>query len=219
MSTRADLRNMALYWLDDLNAGYFTITQVNTWLNNNQIEVQKLLLQAGENYYMKAVTTPLVLNQNEYILPSDYYWLHRLEVIISGTAPNEEVLMLEPITVNQQDAFQNGNGTPSAYYLKKNRLVIWQYPDNTYTLRMLYSPRVADMAADIDEPDVPAEYQEMIAVMTALDGFLKDGRDPGVLLEKKRYYEELMKQMAQQRHVDRPRSVIITRTDGLEALF
>lgn len=212
-------QQLVSYWLDDLNFGYFTKTQVKLWLNNGQKEVQKLLLQAGQNFYVKCVTTPLVVNQQEYILPNDFFWLHRLELILSGTVPNEETLMLQPITVNQQDMFQPGNSTPTAYYIKKNRLVIWPYPDQALTMRMLYSPVVADMVNDSDLPDVPTEYQELIPVLATLDGLFKDGRDPSPFLEKKRYYEELMKQSAQQRAVDVPRSVVNTRLGDMEVLF
>lgn len=217
--TFLQLRNLSLYSLDDLNGTYFTSTQVNVWLNNAQREVQKQLLQAGENYYVQRWQTTLVVNQTDYVLPTDFVKLHRLEIVMSGLAPNEEISLVEPITINQQDLFPNGASTPAGYYIKKNRLVLCPPPDTALVMRMYYSPLVADMSLDADVPDVPTEYQEYIAVLAILEGLFKDGREAGPFLEKKKYYLELMKHNASNRREDQPRGIVVTNSDGFESLF
>lgn len=217
--TFLQLQNLVVSWLDDKNFGYFTQTEVQMWLNNGQREVQKMLLQAGENWYVKCVETTLVVNQTDYVLPDDFLKLHRLEVVISGTAPNEEVQVLEQITLNQQDLFPNGASTPAGYYLKKERIILVPAPDTALIMRMQYSPLVADMTDSAEEPDVPVQYHEMLAVLATLDGLYKDTRDPGPMLQKKQYYETLMKQDAQNRRQDAPRSVVVTTSYGFETLY
>src|ERR1044072_4285102 len=96
------LQSLVSYWLDDLNFGYFTQAQVKVWLNNAQRDTQKRLIKAGQNYYVKYCSTPLVINQRDYVLPSDFKKLHRLEVVVSGSDPNESVTPLREITINQQ---------------------------------------------------------------------------------------------------------------------
>ncbi len=61
--TRAQLSSLVVSWLDDANQGYFTPSNVNTWLNLAQRQVQMRLLQAGNNWYMKPAETLTVVNQ------------------------------------------------------------------------------------------------------------------------------------------------------------
>jgi len=206
--TLLDLRNLALSWLDDLQGGYFTATQVNAWINNAQRECQKQLLQAGENYFMKIVETPTVANQADYVVPSSFLKLNRLEIVLSGTGVNENKFWLQPITVNQQDQFSTNIGTPEVYFLKKDRVTLYPVPDRAYTLRLYYSYRIADLTSDSDTPDIPEEFHEFLAILAAMDGFVKDDRVPANLLAKQQAYIERFKQMAEDRKQDRSRQVI-----------
>ena len=80
---RGEIRDLCLYWLDDLQGAYFTPTQMNVFINNAQREVQKQLIQAFEDYYLKVVQTTTVANQADYILPQDFLKLRRLEIVLS----------------------------------------------------------------------------------------------------------------------------------------
>ncbi len=208
--TLAELRALTLSWLDDPNAGYFTIPQIDAWLNNAQKEVQKLLLQAGQNYYMKPCQTNLVYGQSDYVLPQDFVKEHRLEIVVSGVPPFENTVPLAPITLNQQDLVPNQIGQPQYYFLKKNRLVLMPAPDTILPLRLYYSPLVADMLLATDIPDVPPSYHEFLAVLATVDGMLKDQRDPSNIIIKRTYYETMLKQDAQERLQDSPRSIVQT---------
>lgn len=211
--TRAELQSMVSYWLDDLSNNYFTTTQINIWLNNAQKEVQKRLLQSGNNRYLKCVTTPTVVNQDNYVLPDDFLKLHRVEIITGGTAPNEQAYQLTAMTLNQRLMVYTGSASPMFYYLKKNRLVMQPPPDTAQTLRLWYSYLVADMSLDTDTPDVPTEYHELIALLAAEDGFIKDDRDNSKLKIKIAQYDEMLKQDAQERQVDQTRSIVETGWD------
>lgn len=216
--TFLELQNLTAYWLDDLAFGYFTQTQVKAFLNNAQKELQKLLLMAGVNYYVKPVQTTLVASQTDYVLPSDFVWLHRLEVILSGSGTSEDAAPIVPITLNQKDQIAPGTGTPCVYYLKKNRIVLLPAPNAAKTLRLYYSPIATDMSADGDEPDAPEFYHEYLAVLGARDGLLKDRRDISNLQVKLKELEEHLKQIAQQRQVDASRHVLST-DHGFGSMF
>lgn len=216
--TFLELQNLTAYWLDDLSFGYFTQTQVKRFLNNAQRELQKLLLMAGENYYVKPVQTTMVVNQSDYVLPDDFVWLHRLEIILSGSGVNEDAVPVLPITLNQKDMLPTGSGTPVVYYMKKNRLVLLPPPSSAKVLRLFYSPYTTDMSADADEPDIPDFYHEFLAVLAARDGLLKDRRDISNIQVKLKELEEHLKQIAQQRKVDMPREVI-SHDMGIGSMF
>lgn len=204
------LNTLVLSWLDDPDGTYFTPAQVSVWLNNAQREVQKQLIQSGENYYVQKVSSTMVVDSDSYALPSDFLKCHKLEIVISGTGTSQVRSMLVPVTLVQLDQVSMTTGTPRAYIIKKNCFTARPIPDNTYQMHLQYSYRVGDMTLDADLPDVPIQYHEYIAVVAALDGFIKDGRDMSQLLAKKESYRELMKQDSQERRVDNPRTVVVT---------
>lgn len=213
--TLGQLQTLTLSWLDDLNAGYFTLPQVNVWLNNAQRECQKQLIQAGENFYVKRSSSATVQNADTYALPTDFLKVNKLEVVLSGTGVNEVRQTFTPVTLIQIDQMYQLQGVPAAYVLRKNCFTVRPIPDNTYTLYLSYSYRVTDMVNTSDSPDVPEQYHEYLAILATLDGFLKDQRDPNPMLVTKRdFYLALMKQDSEERTVDAPRMVIMTEDGG-----
>lgn len=209
-----DIQNSTAYFLDDLAFGYFTQTQVKLWSNNAQREVQKRLLKAASNYYLKCVTTSLVIGQRDYVLPDNFKKLHRLEMVMSGVAPNEVTSVILPMTLNQKELVAQSSGTPQYYFFKKNRLVLNPAPDTVYTLRLFYSYEVSDMVLDSDVPDVPSAYQELIPLLAAEDGFIKDGRNSALLEKKLKQFEMDMDSDAQERNQDVPRGIVDTGISG-----
>lgn len=208
--TFLQLKTLLVGWLDDLNYGYFTEAQVETWLNLAQTKVQTRLLKAGQNFYAKKAQTTLVVNRREYILPGDFREEHRIEVVLSGTTPNECVSPINPMTLNQSNTIGTGTGTPCAYYFKRNRLIVYPAPDAALVLRMDYSPLVAGMALATDLPDVPEQYHEYLALVAAETAYLKDGRMPDMLNKMKAEYEEALDESAAQRNLDQSRMVKMT---------
>lgn len=208
--TFLELQDLVLDWLDDKNAGYFTRPKVKQWINNGQREVQKRLSKAAEGYHEISAQTTCVANQSDYALPADYRKSHRLVIVNNPGTANEDEEQLDPITMNQQNMIGNQAGRPAAYFLKKERLVLCPKPDTTYTLRLYYSYRVADMVEDAEIPDVPEDYHELCAILGAMDGFIKDGRDASLLAKKLKDYETTMDQDAEDRTEDKPREVVVT---------
>lgn len=205
---RGELSTLVWSWLDDPNHTYFTAPQVNVWLNNAQREVQKQLIQAGENFYVTRASTQTVTNYDTYALPSDFLKVNKLELLLTGTTPNEVRQTISPTTLVQIDNVSMTTGQPCAYVLKKNCILMRPIPDNVYTIYLDYSYLVADMTADSSYPDVPTQYHEYLAVLATIDGLLKDQRDPAPMLAKKDFYLSLMKQDSENRTIDAPRSVV-----------
>lgn len=214
--TRLELQNLVLQWVDDPQGTYFSPPDfIQPALNRAQQEVQKQLIEAGENYYLKPpLETTTVVNQAEYILPDDFLKLHRLIYVIGGVYPNETTASLGWITLQQQDLIGPQVGTPTAYIMKKNRIQLVPAPDRATTLRLFYSYRVSNMVGDSSTPDAPEEFHEYIAILAAMDCFIKDDRVPSNIMEKKKYYETLLKQMAEDRTIDHSRMVVITEDEG-----
>jgi hypothetical protein len=206
----SSLQTLTLSWLDDMNAGYFTLPQVTAWLNNAQRETQKQLIQAGENWYVQKSAASTIASQDSYSLPSDYLKCHKLEVVLSGSGVSEQRRTLTPVTLIQIDNITS-LGIPEIYCLKKNCIIMRPIPDSAYVLYLHYSYLVTDMANALDVPDVPEQYHEYLAVLATIDGFMKDRRDPSAFIVGKRdSYLALMKQDSKNRTVDAPRSIVMT---------
>lgn len=219
--TFSTLKDLVWYWTDDVNpdgtgsGSYFTTTQVGVFLNNAQREVQKQLITSGELYYQKTVETVTVKDQADYVLPSDFLDLYRFEYVESGSGDLESRRLLSNISLNQQYKVGNAPGSPYFYTIRGNRATLFPTPDtSSKVLRLYYAYLVADMSAANDVPDVPLQFQEYIAVLAALDCFVKDDRSPQNLIEKRGTYVEMMKKIAQQRADDSPRSIIDLSSSG-----
>ena len=211
--TLADLRFLVWSWLDDQDGiqtgtgGYFTNSQVDTWLNNALFEVQKQLIEANENWYVNCATATTVANQREYALPADFLSSVRLEYILSGSGVTENVVQVIPITLNQQNMIGKQAGTPGGYVVMKDTFLLFPAPDAAKTIELWYNRKIGPMTLTTDTPDVPTQYQEYIAVLAAYNGFIKDDRVPSVLETKKQQYLDLLKKAAEDRQLDFPRSV------------
>lgn len=206
--TVGEIKTLIVSWLDDPNQTYFTPAQLLVWINLAHRQVQMLLLQAGENYYMKPVETYTVASQSDYVLPSDFMVDHRLEYVISGTGVNENRVPLTEITTNQQDMIAITSGQPTNYYIKKDRVTLSPTPDNIYLLRLYYSPMVANLTSDSDVPDIPEQYMEYVAILGAYNGFIKDDRVPNNILAKMAQFEKLLKEMSEDRVQDHSRRIV-----------
>lgn len=218
--TLADAKSKITFWVDDLQKGYFTDTQLTNFISSAQYEVQKVLLQAGQNWYVTTAITQMVVGQRDYVLPSDFLHSHRLETIVSGlNTANELTNPLMTITINQQDIYPFSQGDPQGYFLKKNRLVLVPPPDNTNWMRLYYSYIVAPLVNDSDVIDVPDQFVEMVPIFAAIDCFIKDGRDASMLMAKKTFYEDMLKKEAQDRSQDGPRRVVSTSDGGFGPFF
>lgn len=216
--TRGEIRSLVLSWLDDLDAGYFTPDQVNVWINNAQYEVQKQLLDCGELWYMTCVTANTVAQVDAYALPSDFLKANRLELLTAGTltgsVASQSWASIEPQTLNEAAVINYGISQPASVTIGKDCLILRPIPDAAYTMRLWYSYRVDPMNDDLNVPDVPLQYHEAIAVRAAWDGYMKDQRNPTIMDEKRKYYDELMKKDQIQRNRSTPRRVVRTMDDN-----
>lgn len=220
MSTNlAGLRTLIASWVDDKNQTYFDAATLNNWILYAQRQVQFELLGAGQNWYVIPKETTTVAGQSDYILPSDFISLQRVEYVQSGTGSQENRIPLTSLTAGQQDLVPIILAPPENYYLKKDRITLFPTPDKAYTLRIYYSPLIVDVANDSDVPDVPNEFIEYVAIVAAFNAYIKDDRAPENLIAKKAEYKEILKKMASQRKQDAARRVVDTQAYDYGAYY
>ena len=212
---RGEIRTLTSVWLDDINNGYFTIAQLDVFINQAQRECQKKLIQAFEDYYTICVESNTVIGQRDYQFPTDFIKLMRLERITQGAGDTASTERLYPLSRNEIDVADYSTegsaiGLPYNYVINKDSLSLYPIPNEIKTIRFWYASRVFDMTADSDVPDIPEDYHEYVAILAARDGFLRDGRPLTPIESKLGYYEQLMVESAENRNVDSPRMVVAT---------
>ncbi len=210
MSTFLELQDLVLDALDDPNAGYFTRTKVKQWLNQAQQEVQKLLIRAGEDWYTRCLQTTCVANQSDYAVPDNFRKVQDLVIVDNPGTLTEKEIPLDMVTPGESHLFSSEAARPRGFYLKQHRLVLVPKPDFAYTLRLKQTYRVADMVQGAEVPDIPEEYHELIWLLAAETGLVKDGRDLSGINRKKEKYSELLTADAENRIESQPRSVVET---------
>jgi len=212
--TLQDLLTLTSEMLDDSANGYFTVSSLTTKLNINLRELQKRLISANSEYYTACVTTPTVVNQSVYALPTDFMQIIRLDYITQGSGSTAQTQKIREMTPNQRDLLSEVSGDPQFYYFQKNNIVLAPTPNVVRTIHLEYSYYVGDMVNLTDVPDAPQQFHPYIAYMTTRDCMVKDGRPLTSIEAQLMQYEMLLKQIAVQREADGARMVIVT--DGFD---
>lgn len=212
--TNAQIQTLIISWVDDPNQTYFTPAQTQVWINNAQLQLNLKLIQANESWYSKTVQTALIANQACYLLPSDLERITHMEIVVGGVYPNEQKYTLTHSTPSESDMVNYSPSQPVTFYVEgQNCLVLVPPPDQPYVIRMKYSRLVADMQYSTETPDAPRQYHEFLAILGALDGFMKDQRPSDQFQKKLEYFEGLLKRAATDRMVDKPRMIVNTQDD------
>lgn len=212
--TLAELKTRVSVLLDDLQFGYHTEAQVTTYINDAQKEVQKYLIQAGQNWYLKCKQASLVAGACEYYLPADLLKINRLEIVTSTSNGVDTTYTLEPITLNQQSLLPQQTSNPMGYVVSKNKIKLFPVPNTTNTIKLTYSYRVADLTLDTDSADVPEEFVEMISLLAFKTGALRDDRNTNQIDGKIAMYLTSLKQAAADRVQQKARRIVITGDDS-----
>jgi hypothetical protein len=213
--TRLEIQQLVSQWVDDTDQGYFTPTILNVFINNALYEIQKRLVLAGENYYVRCVTTPVVQDQNMYALPTDFWGIRRLRIITSGSGATADRATVGPITMNQEEMLPK-TGLPKGFYLSRDSAknpVLFLAPaptTTTWTIEMDYVYIISMMSNDSDLPDAPEHFHEYIALLAAYNCFIKDDKVPTILQKKIDYYEDMLDDAADNRVMAGVRNVVIT---------
>lgn len=211
--TLGQIKSYVWSMVDDLGGNYFTTDELTRYANQMMRETQKLLIQAGNNWYTTIdATQSTVINQGNYTLPTDFLKMNRIE-LVQNSGPNETRYSPKSITLNQKDLISFDSDV-AGFYILKNTLWFAPFPQTVKTIRMYYTYRVAEMTLDADTPDVPAEYHEYIADRVAEICFLKDGRDASFIRYKCDKVEQFLNRDAIERAQDHASRVVIVDEDN-----
>lgn len=204
--TLEEMRAYGAQLVDDISRTYFTDDMWNIFLNDAAKECQKKLLAAGNNWYVQVDTSQTLVNGTaNYALPANTINVNRVE-IVQNPGINETWYSLQDITLNQQSYFKASSsisGGPACFYLQgASTMVMVPTPDASVagrTLRLWHSPLISDVTAGASTLNVPAEFHSYVVHLATVKCFIKDSRDPSLILNQMKETEMRLEKAAIER--------------------
>lgn len=124
---------------------------VGTWLNDAQ---RKAVLQSEFRTQIEAKAFTTTSGDATLELPADFARLADFY-----DAENEPMLSLD---LREYDELEAASGRPTAYTVVGDQITLYPSPNGSYGLSLRYWRLPQDMVADGDEPEIPAQYHEVL---------------------------------------------------------
>lgn len=81
---------------------------------------------------------------------------------------------LLPLELREYDALEATTGRPTAYTVVGDQITLYPSPDAAYGLSLRYWRLPADMSADGDEPEIPAQYHEVLVSYAMMKAYARE---------------------------------------------
>jgi len=167
--TLAELRTNLRIYLNDRNSERWTDADLLVLINRAQELVQQIIDDADEKFFSNCVNFNVVASPDsyEFTLPDDFKKMVLAE-IITGTKPIPVswVNFSDRHSLTNIDQVYVQTNTSARCYLRGNKLGVVA-PTTSYTIRAWYVKRLPDFAGDTDTTEIPAEFQNLIALQAA----------------------------------------------------
>lgn len=122
------------------------------WLNTAQ---RKVVQQSEFRTQEEAKAFTTTASDGTLELPADFCrWIDFYDTGLNWP--------LTPLEKAEYDALEASRGRPSAYTVVGDQITLWPTPDAAYPLSLRYWRLPQDMVADGDEPEIPAQYHEVL---------------------------------------------------------
>lgn len=197
--TRAFPDNTSSFWKDSTLIKYYNMIQE---------EVQNVMIQSYEDYFVTQTFLNIVDGCAGYQIPSGTIKIRRVE-----DARNTNPTEIKPVTINHKEVVTPELGTAisvgGGYYLKGNQIVLTDTPayTNASAVQVYYVKRLIDVTASDGESEIPNEYHNVFVYGMYRLALIQEQADP--MFATIEYEKQLnkIKAYCEDRQVQRPRRV------------
>ena len=203
--TLANLRTRAKQRANMENSSFLSDSEWNSVINYSISNLRDIITsKAGEDYFATAFSTSLTEGQETVNLPSDFYKLLWVEVLVDGTnyAPMRRFEIAEkPVTAFNLLA----PWSEIQYRLRADTL--WLQPASSTggkTIRVWYVPVATELSADGDTLAGYNGWDEYVVVLTARKALVKEESDTSQLDQEILMFNQRIESMAPNRDQGRP---------------
>lgn len=212
--TLADLMSRARLYADMTNSGFIKDPELIIYINNAARKYYNLINSVDQNYYLKKYLIPVVMNQVEYDLPSDFLYCKGAELsrstVVYGDG-RDKWDSLDTFSLSERNNYTYTGYSSSfltwnvRYCIVGNTLTLTPNTSSipSRTIRLLYTPVLPDLAATTDTLDGINGFEDYIARLAAMDMKAREESDLSYLMEQCRQYESDITSQANNRNRDR----------------
>lgn len=183
----------------DNSSSFFEDSDMTDWYNWAQIEVQNLLIQTRENWFVTSTSITLVANQENYSLPSDCLSVTRIEDVTGG---EDEPIEIRGIGLNDKDnyvkPYDSYNTVVRNYAIHGNQILFRPIPNTGYAsgIKLYYSKIVDTLTSASSCSTIPNQYHELIMWGVVENGLIKQEANAEaiatVMTRRNRLIKEMM---------------------------
>ncbi len=179
--TLADMKKLLRIYLDDRQADRWTDdTELELFLNEGQREVRKEILQVDESFFEECQSYTVVPDTDsyEFTLPTDFLKVRVAERIVAGEVPVPATWTVFSQRHQWEPTYwevTTGRVVRPVCYLRNNRLGVVK-PDSSFTLRVFYDKRLADLTQETDVSELPEEFHKLVVLQAAKEMLAAEDR-------------------------------------------
>jgi hypothetical protein len=217
--TLAQLRTAAKQRADMVNSDFVSDAEWNSYINQSAYALYDLLIQKYDNDYF-CEDYEFETDGTAYLfdLPEDFYKLLGVDLQLGNTDDSWITLhKFERAERNNYSVpnFQNFYGiTNLRYRLRANGLWLTPTPQSGQTIRILYIPRLTELASDSSELDGINGWNEWVIVDAAIKALVKEESDTSALERDKASITARIESAAENRDASQPQRVADVQCDG-----
>jgi len=79
-----------------------------------------------------------------------------------------------PVEKREYDLLEASSGRPTLYTVIGDQITLWPTPDGSYPLSLRYWRLPQDMVADGDEPEIPAQYHDVLVAYAMMKAYARE---------------------------------------------
>jgi hypothetical protein len=216
-ATLAQLKLDAKQRADMENSSFISDTEWNRLINQSITEYYDIVTQKfSDDYYYATLNVPLVSGVSDYDLPTDFYKLLGVDLLINGdpTAATAQWSTVKRYEHSDRNYFnnlvvRNALGVqPVRYRLQGNKIVIKPVPSvGAQYFRILYNPAFDDLVDDTDSFDFVNGWEELPVIDAAIKALVKEESPIDSLLMQKQVIMQRIESAAENRDAAMPSRV------------
>jgi hypothetical protein len=200
-TTLLALRTAARQRADQVNSGFVSDTELNSYINASLCELYDLIISTyGEDYYVTTATTALTSSTDTYALPSDFYKCVGVDLVIA----NNTAITLERFNFVERNQYRYTiggffNQITSKYKIIGNNIKFLPFPAGGVSVKIWYIPVPTLLVGDSDTFDGVSGWEEYIITDAAIKMMQKEESDVSVLAAQKMALVKRIQDMAPNR--------------------
>lgn len=205
----------------DNTSSFWTDSQLTTFHNLIQQELQQLIIEADEDFFVTQSYLSIVAGTAEYTLPTSTIKVVRVEDNRDPANPKE----LDPVTINNRESMYPASyfltsqaGWNGGYYLRGQQIVLTDTPTytNASAIRVHFIERIVDVTAASNSSQLPGETHRALVWGVTKYALFQEQADQSYIQASAEYekMQSRIKQEIENRKIQRTRRVTQSRYVG-----